>query len=226
MAIFKKTLGYSLAIWLAIFAGSDVSAYQAAGPKQAEAESTEKADAPKPAKPKSAKKWFGELQAVGRKYQKGETIAQTDVARNELIQNITADLDGSSIKFRTKVREVKWKDGIAKISTQLEFSTEVDRRSPLRITRVAPIEIEMTQDEAAKIAPGQRIEFSGELTFHPRRWGAVGVATSSQQMYSLRHEFIAGGYLGTFTSSKFICTIDGNDVTPRWVAKPKRAAGG
>ena len=226
MAILKETMRYSLAIWLVIFAGIDAFAYQAEEPKRTETKTIEKAEITKPTKPKSAKKWFGELQAVGRKYQKGETIAQTDVARSELIQNITTDLNGSSMKFRTKVREVKWKDGIAKISTQLEFSTEVDRRSPLRITRVAPIEIEMTQDEAAKIIPGQRIEFSGELTFHPRRWGAVGVATSSQQMYSLRHEFIAGGYLGTFTSSNFRCTIDGNDVTPRWAAKPKKAAGG
>jgi len=234
MAHFKNTLFYVIAICLTaptpfVFGvcqqpqPSETTTPQVdsdtAVPKKVGAE--EVANSPKRKKRKvvAAKKWFGSLQSIGRDHQKGETVAQTDVARKKLIEEITKKLSGSSIKFRTKVRGVQWRDGIAKVTTQLEFSTKVTKKTPLLIDRSQPFEIVMTQAEAAAIKPGDKFEFQGRLTFHARRWGAVGTATHSQQMYSLRHKYISGGYLGTFTSNGFECSIDGKTVVPRWAEK-------
>ena len=106
---------------------------------------------------------------------------------------------------------------LAKIFTEPEFVTsKPSLRQPLRIVRSQPIEITMTQEEAIHIQPGTWLTFTGELKFHPQKYGAVGRSTESQQMYDLRHEYLGGGYLGTFTTTKFECTIDGEKANCRW----------
>lgn len=209
-----------LVFWLGTVLPDYAFGYQDVNAKPVEKVPAEVAAAPKSkkVKPLVAKKWIKKIQAIGAEYEKGDTQAQADLARSQLVESIAKSLDGSAIKIRTKIKEVSWEKGFANVLTEREYDSKVGKQTPLRITRNTPIEIKMTQVEAAAIVPGQRLEFNGQLKFYPRRWGAVGKATSSQQMYALRHEYLGGGYLGTFTSTNFECFIDGKKVQPRWAA--------
>ena len=171
-----------------------------------------------PQKPTSAKKWVSELQRVGREHRKGKTSAATDLVRAKLIKKIAETMDGNSIKFRTKVREVRWKKGIASVFTEATFDAKKTKRNPIILSRTLPFEIMMTQAEAAAIVPGQRFEFRGKLKFHPGKWGSVGPSTNSQQLYTIRHESIGSLFLGTFTTTDYECTIDRIAVKPRWAS--------
>ncbi|EMI41713.1 hypothetical protein RRSWK_05810 [Rhodopirellula sp. SWK7] len=167
------------------------------------------------------KRWVLAIQKTGASYRKANTKAATDLERASLIDAIRDEFSGRSLTFRTKIREVRWKNGIAQVLTEPEFLVaKPSLMKPLRIVRSQPFEFEMPQETAVRIQPGTWLKFTGELEFHPRRYGAVGRSTDSQQMYDLRHEYLSGGYLGTFTTTHFSCTIDGVDAKPRW-AKPK-----
>ncbi len=187
---------------------------EAGEPKQAASETDN-------VKALSINHWLRKLQATGRILNdKATTDAAKSIARKELVEEISKSFDGTKVEFRTRVTSVKWKDGIAKVSTQVEFQSKTSKRSPLIVERSQPIELELTEDEAAKIAPGARLKFEAKLKFHPRRWGLVGQATSSQQMYGLRHKLFGNtGHVGTFTTTEFTCSINGKEMTPRWVAK-------
>ena len=208
--------------WVGTALPSYASGYQDVNAQPVEEVPVEPADAPKSqkTKPLAAKKWFKKIQAIGADYEKGDTQAQADLARSQLIESIANSMDGSAIKIRTKIREVRWRKGFAEVRTEREYDTKLGKKTPLRIVRITPIEIKMTQVEAAAIVPGQRLEFNGQLKFHPRRWGAVGRSTNSQQMYDLRHEYLGGLYLGTFTSTNYECLINGKKVQPRWTVMP------
>lgn len=172
----------------------------------------------------STKKLFGELQKLGREYSKGGTSIQTETARAELVERIAEVAEGKKLKLRSRVREVRWKDGFAQIYTEPTFSSKVSRKAPLRISRLLPFEIEMTQAEAGEIAVGTRFDFEGVLEFHPLKWGAVGPSIGAQQMYDLRHEYLGGGYLGTFTTKEYEIEVGGATVTPHW-ATTREVAG-
>ena len=176
---------------------------------------------PSPPKADTAKKWYREIQKLGASYKKASTQAKTDLLRSKLIEDLKKQFDGRTLQFQTKVREVRWKKGIAEIYTapEIPFSAKISPRIPLKINRGQPIELDLTQEEAAAIQPGDKLQFTGQLIFHPRKWGAVGRSTKSQQLYSLRHEFLLGGFLGTFTTKKFEVKIKGEKVPCHWAEK-------
>lgn len=169
-------------------------------------------------RPDTAKRWYLNIQKTGAAYKKSPTIAENDLVRAKLVERIAKDFDGRSIRFRAKVKDVKWKKGIAEIRTETEFpfAKSPTQRQPLRINRFLPFELQMTQEEAVAVRKGQWLEFTGRMKFHPYRHGAVGRSTSTQQLYDLRHEYLGGGYLGTFTATEVACTINGEDVVSRW----------
>ena len=113
---------------------------------------------------------------------------------------------------------MRWKNGIAEVYTELELPLDArpNPRQPLRMTRSLPIELDLSQAESAAIKPGEWLVFTGKLIFHPMRVGAVGRSTNTQQMYDVRHEYLGGGYLGTFTSKEYAVEIDGKNVKCRW----------
>ena len=220
MNTLAKYYTFMLAILMMSVGTQSVSGFQntetQTDEKMTEAENT--ASSKSAQKPTSVKKWVSKLQRVGREHRKGETSAATDLARTELIKEITETMDGSSIKFHAKVREVRWKKGIASVFTEATFDGKKSKRNPIILSGTLPFEIVMTQAEAAEIAPGQRFEFRGKLKFHPRKWGAVGPSTKSQQLYTIRHESIGSLFLGTFTTTDYECTIDRIAVKPRWAS--------
>ena len=191
-------------------------------PKHSTTEKAEKPGEPKvevKPKPVSIKKWLAGVQRLGRTYDAGETDVQRSLSRASLIDELSEGSNGVWIKFRTKVKKVSWKDGFASVTTVQEFKNTVSKKTPLRVTRLQPIELTMTQEEAAAIKPGEKFEFIGKLKFHPGKWGLVGKAVGAQQMYEVRHKYLGGGYLGTFTATDLQCTLGRKQVQPRYAQK-------
>jgi hypothetical protein len=168
-------------------------------------------------KPDSIKKWLLNVQEVGAKYGKGSTKAETDLRIEALTKEFTNKFDGSVIEFRTRIREVKWKDGVATVTTQDELPLPKSPTAAMPFSFIrTPLEFDMDQEQATKIKPGDWLTFKGKLKFHPGKWGNVGSSTKSQQLYTLRHHFLGVGYLGTFTTTEYECQIDKVDVVEHW----------
>ncbi|WP_253159338.1 hypothetical protein [Stieleria tagensis] len=164
------------------------------------------------------RKWLNSIQKLGASYQPGKTTIATDIQRDELISAIAKKFDGSAILIKAKVKDVQFRDGVASISTEPEFGSQPKRSMswPLILNRSERLELAISKAEAAAIDPGDLLEFTGQLKFHQRRWGAVGRTTNSQQLYSVRHEYLKGLFLGTFTATKCRCKIDGKPVACVW----------
>ncbi len=175
-------------------------------------------------KPDSIKKWMLSVQKIGAKYGKGSTQLETERRIEAMIAEFTKEIDGSVIEFKVQIQEVKWKDGVATVTTQNELPLPKSPTAamPFSFLRSA-LEFDMVQDAAAKLKPGDWLTFKGKLKFHPGRWGSVGVATKSQQMYTLRHKFLGVGYLGTFTTTEYACQIDREDVVGHWAKQVEPA---
>lgn len=172
-------------------------------------------------KPQKVSRFFAELQRVGDSYEKGSTMAATKLAQKKLVAQIDDEFNGRLVKFTTKVHGVTWKDGVAEVTTEAEFPTANERgKSSIQVMRSQPFELLMGEEDAAAIEPGDKVEFVGRLDFHPWRWGAVGRATKTQQMYNLRHQSLGPGYLGTFTTSEFAIELNGKEVVPKWKRDP------
>ena len=167
------------------------------------------------------RRWYNKIQAVAAKYRKAGSTAQTDIARGQLIDTLDESHNGRKITFATEVQNVTWKDGTASITVEPELGVprEPTPRHPLRLNRSSTLDVVAIEDQALQIKPGARLTFTGVLTFHPRKWGAVGRATKSQQMYSLRHKYLGGVYLGTFTSTDYEIKINNEPFAGRWTGE-------
>lgn len=158
--------------------------------------------------------WRKELRQIAARYTKGETTAQTDHARSALADEIAKTQARRRVQISATVADVKWNEGYTVIKVSFDDKPKPQRpiSTPLQISRAVEFRVAMTQDEALKVKPGMRFTIDGVLTFHPGRWGAVGISTSSQQICTLRHEDFATSWIGTFTTMKYDITIDGKPV--------------
>jgi len=165
--------------------------------------------------------WRKELRQIAARYTKGETTAQTDAACIALREEIAKTQAKRRIQISATVADVKWKESYTVIRISFDDKPKPKRSisTPLQMSRDVEFRVAMTQDEALKIKPGMRFTIDGVLTFHPDRWGAVGISTSSQQICTLRHEDFPTSWIGTFTTTKYDITIDGKPVRGSWESK-------
>ncbi|MEX2213205.1 MAG: hypothetical protein WD768_03695 [Phycisphaeraceae bacterium] len=146
--------------------------------------------------------WIAQVQVLGAKHRKGETSVQSDAAFTALLDAFEKEFKDKRIQFTVKIKNVKWRDGVAELSTEGELGEQpkASAERPMRIFRGAPIELRMSQEEAAAIKAGALLRFTGTLTYNRGKWGAVGAETKSQQLYTVRHEYLGGAaFVGTFT---------------------------
>jgi len=174
--------------------------------------------------PKALTTWITQLQTLAGKHRKGDTTAASDAAARAFSDAVVKEHDGKQIQFSVAIKDVKWKDEIATITTEAEYGKlpAPTATAPLRLYRVTPFEVRMTEVEALAIKAGTKLRFTGRLTFHPGQYGAVGATTKSQQLYEIRHEYLGALTGGTFTSNECTYHIGGKQYRSKWVkAKPE-----
>lgn len=166
----------------------------------------------------STSKWYQMMQRLGNKYEKGETGAETKKRWADLVDAIAAANQNVTLIWSAKIKDVRWKEGVAGIYTEVSLDvTKITRKDEkLRLFRTLPFELKMTQSQAIKVKKGMTMKFKGKLIFHPRKWGAVGRATKSQQLYTVRHKTLGGASLGTFTSKEYQCKINNTAFQGVW----------
>lgn len=165
----------------------------------------------------ATQQWYDSLQAIGAKYRKGTTQAQSNLRRKQLYVELTERKE-ERVRMESAVKAVRWKNGVAEIQAG-SFLPAVDPKAPkplMNIYRSAPLELWMSEEEAVAIEPGTPIVFEGTLTFQPGRHGAVGLTLKTQQMHALSHAEMPGTPLGTFTSADCVFSIGGKVYPSRW----------
>lgn len=169
-------------------------------------------------KPETMKRWYHRIQHLGSQFQPGETTAQTELRRSQFVEQVKQQFDGRKLIFKSKVANVNWKDGIAsiQIEAELPFGAIPTEERPLKLNRIKSFDIKLTREAAASIQKGMSFEILATMTFHPYQWGAVGPANDAQQLYSIRHKYLRGNFLGTFTTNTYRIKIAGKEVQPVW----------
>jgi hypothetical protein len=183
-----------------------------------------------PEKPAPVELWLAGLQELGAEYPKGQTQAMTDLRLKKFGQAIAEKFDGSYIEFHASVRDVRWRDGVAEIDTESEFSEQrsvgrvkvTSANQSVKLTRSAPIHLRMDQETAASILPDTLVTFRGRVTFHPAKAPSPRPLGESQQLYSLSHTALGGSNVGLFTSNDYTGTIDGKTFPGRWQPTPQQ----
>ncbi|MCA9269830.1 MAG: hypothetical protein KDA41_15220 [Planctomycetales bacterium] len=159
--------------------------------------------------------WHASLQAVAARFPVGDADADPSAAQDALAAAIAQRCAAATVEFHASVRSVRWSDGVAHIETESEIP-EVRRLrkvlvfgapQALRVTRVAPIDLVMEQQEAAAIVPGDLLTFRARLTFHPAS-DPIGGDSGEVPIYSIRRE-ASGGTLGVFASDQYAASIGG-----------------
>jgi hypothetical protein len=165
--------------------------------------------------------WIEDMQEIASQFQKGATTAETDKSITDLIERLKQTQTDREIEVAAVVKNVKWRNGVATISTMREqIEKPADPLSkPLRVYQTYEFEIKASQDEAIAIKPDMPLTFRGRLIFHPSRWGAVGRSTKSQQICTLKHEALTNHHLETFTAKQYEIKIDGRLYPGLWSAK-------
>jgi hypothetical protein len=171
--------------------------------------------------PKPLSSWITQLQTLAGRHRKGDTQAQTDATFEAFVAALAKEHEGRAIQFTTTIKDVKWKDGIATLVTEDEYGKlpAPTPGAPLRIFRSHPFELRMSQADAVAIKAGTALRFTGRVNFHAGRWGTVGTATKSQQLYTLRHQYLNQGFAGTFTSSDGKYQVGGTEYPSRWATE-------
>lgn len=177
-------------------------------------------------RPESFVRWQLSLQKLAASFRPKETDVQNKRTTVELIEAIDESTDGVWVEFKSRIKEVKWKEGSATIKTLYEIkSANPTARAPLKLNRSQPFEFAMKEVEASSIRVGDWITIRCKLEFHPRRWGAVGRATHSQQLWDIRYPDLTNIYLGTFTTSEYACTIKRQEFKGTWQRLASNAQG-
>ena len=161
------------------------------------------------------RKFLIELQKLGARYGRGQNSAATSAATTELISRIDTEFSGRQLTFTVPVTNVKWEDDVATI--RVTYGGARSRRKlPLKITPHADFQVRMGQQEAQAIRPKTPLKFTGKIQFQRGRWGAVGKATGTQKLHTLRHNDLPGASLGTFTSQSYTIAIGRQEYPGVW----------
>jgi hypothetical protein len=163
------------------------------------------------------RKWIQEMQAIGVRYRKGATTAETNVAKEALVDALNASQAGRTVGLTTYVKDVTWREGVATIKTQRREPLPPETPlAPLHVIDTSTFDLMVSEADALAIKPGMRLELEGKLDFHPYQWGAVGGSTKSQQLSTLTHKSFAGTFLGTFTTKAYRVKVGGKEYRGRW----------
>lgn len=159
--------------------------------------------------------WYIAVQKFGLQYGKKETEAATKQEYERFIEEFTREFDQQRIKFRTRVKEVRWKEGVAHISTESTLPTQRAKQKSLNITRTSSFEVKMTEEEAVAIKPGMLFDFDGVLEFQRRIYSGL---PREQALYSLTTSRFGPGFIfvGTFITTQYEIRINGNEYPGRW----------
>ncbi len=170
--------------------------------------------------------WLTQIQILAGKHRKGDTQAKTDAAFADFKAALAREHDGRKIQFTATIKDVKWKDGIATITTDAEYGKlpAPTPAAPLSLYRSHPFEVLMPHADALAIKAGTTLRFTGSVTFRPGQWLFLTTATKSQPLYTLRHEYLSNAYAGTFTSSDGRFQIKGKEYLSRWGKEPAASA--
>ena len=166
-------------------------------------------------RPITGARWYASMQRIGAKYRGGTTV-QKQLQRQQLQDELEA-MEPAVVQFTAQVKEVRWKDGIAKVTTT-SFLPPIPRgaRVPLRMSLALPLEVRMDAEAAAAIRPGTRAQFKGTMKFNPGTTIIIGPGMGEQQMHTLRHNVLGPVQLGTYTSPDCVLTIGNKDFPSRW----------
>ncbi len=159
--------------------------------------------------------WYIAVQKFGLQYGKKETQAATKQEYERFIEEFTKEFDQQRIKFRTRVKEVRWQEGVAHISTESTLPTQRAKQKSLSIDQTTSFDVKMTEEEAVAIKPGMLFDFDGALEFQPRNYSGL---PQEQRLYSLTTNRFGSGFInvGTFTSTQYEIRINGKDYPGRW----------
>ena len=173
--------------------------------------------------PLPVRTWATQVQVLGAKYRKGDTAPKTELAAKAFMDAFEKEHKSKRIQFIVKVKEVRWKDGVAEVYTESELGEKpkTTPQTPMYISRVFPFELRMTLEEAAAIKPGAQLRFVGTMTLHRGRWGSVGRTEKAHQLYTVRHEYLSTLFAGTFTSSDAEIRIGDRVYPGRWDQEKK-----
>jgi hypothetical protein len=224
--IYPKILGWSLMLLVALTAAA-----AAQEPDPEPSPDPQPQSQPAPVKPTPVEQWLAKIQTLGAEYPKGQTQAMTDLRLKKFGQAIAEKFDGSYIEFHAKVRDVRWRDGIAEIDTISEFSEQrtvgrikiTGANQSVKLSRSAPIHLRMDQETAANILPDTLVTFRGRVTFHPANVSSARPTGESQHLYTLSHSALGGNNVGLFTSNDYTGTIDGQIFPGRWQPMPEKS---
>lgn len=149
------------------------------------AESEKTADA----RPITAKSLYSAIQKLGVKYRKDKNAVENDLRFVNLREEMVKQFGSVSITYRTKIKTVTWKDGVANLTIEWPLpAAEPGNASPIKFSSPAPLELKMDAKEAAAIKPDDWVTFTGTLTLQPKKWGGgVGAASHSQQLFTITH---------------------------------------
>jgi hypothetical protein len=183
-----------------------------------------------PVKTVPVEQWLAKLQTLGAEFPKGQTQAMTDLRLKKFGQAVAEKFDDSYIEFHARVRDVRWRDGVAEIDTLSEFAEQrtVARikitgvNQSVKLSRSAPIHLRMDQETAASILPDTLVTFRGRVVFHPANAPSTRPSGESQQLYTLSHTALGGNNVGHFTSTDYTGTIDGETFPGRYKPMPEK----
>lgn len=174
------------------------------------------------AKPLSS--WITQLQTLAGKHRKGTTDVQTQAAHDAFLDALIKEHDGKVIQFTAVIKNVKWKEGVATITTDAEYGKlpAPTAAAPLSLFRGHPFELAMPEADALAIKPGTPFRFTGSVQFHRGQWGGVGPANKAQQLYTLRHTTLSIHYAGTFTSRDARFKVGAKEYRSKWADADKQ----
>lgn len=171
-------------------------------------------------KPATLKAWFNQLHAIVREKSQIEPRNDTEKKqfRDELVDEIKKQRDKSVFYFKTKVKNVKWKDGIASIYTEDELKLIRVRpeATTLKAKRSQPFEVLVSHQEAAAIRPGAILRVEAEVVFHKDRFPQTNRTHKAQVLYGLAYSRLGAGYLGVFTTNSYKISVDKTELKSRW----------
>lgn len=175
----------------------------------------------KQTKPLTLSAWYNRLHAIVREH--SQVKPKNEVEKKQYRDNLIADIDkqlgGSTFYFKTKVKDVRWKDGVLSIYTESELKPIKVRPKPttLQAGRSQPFEVYASEAEAAAIRPGAVLQVKAQVDFRKKQVPRSNLSLKSQVLYGLTYFRLGAGYLGVFTTNAYTVSVDKVDFQPRWV---------
>lgn len=174
-------------------------------------------------KPLRLEAWINRLHAIVREH--SQVPPKNDTEKKQKYDQLAADIqkkmEGSSFYFKTQVKNVRWKDGVAAIYTEDELKAIKVRPKPttLRLRRSWSFDVSMTEEEASQIRPGANLVVEAKVIFRPKQVPTSSRSFQQQCLYGLTYFHLGAGYLGLFTTTDYTVKIDKVEYKPLWLVE-------